>query len=689
MLISRHFKLLGILPGLILFSTAAISEDEAAPKINYKDNVLPIFQTKCNACHNNDKKKGGLALDTFGGTMAGGGSGSVVEPGDPDNSRLYLVVAHEEEPAMPPNSPKIPDPDLETLKAWILAGAPETAGSTVAMKAKPKLNFTLDPSAIGKPIGEPAFPAEGLSTEPEAVADRPNAILALAASPWAPLVAIGGYKQASLYDTRTLRLVAVFPFPEGNIHCLQFSRDGGILLAAGGRTAEKGLAVAFDVKTGDRLFEVGNEYDVALSADISPDRTLVALGGPGRVVRVYRTADGELAFEARKHTDWITAVRFSPDGVLLASGDRNGGLLVWEAATGREFYDLRGHSGMITSTDWRLDSNVLASASEDGTARLWEMQNGSQLKSWASHAGGAEWVAFAKDGRLATAGRDGLTKLWDGNGAHQRDFENLGDVATRATLTFDDATLIAGGYTGEVRAWNTADGAKRGTLAANPLPVSARLENVQMALPAAQVQVETVALELPPLQAAATEKTAACEAAQAAHLAAKTQAEAATAALQAATATRDSRQAILTTAQTALETATQAQAQALQLRDAITGAAAAESIPAAELALSAATTSQQAVQAAVQTATASRDQAAAQLPALEASAKTIAEALATATSALEAATQARDAANAALAPKLAASQAAEAHLAALKAEQEALTRELQLAASAPKTDESP
>ena len=63
---------------------------------------------------------------------------------------------------------------------------------------------------------------------------------------------------------------------------------------------------------------------------------MVAVGGPGRVVRVYDVADGHKVRDIKKHTEWITAIEFSPDGALLATGDRNGGLQVWEAATGRE-----------------------------------------------------------------------------------------------------------------------------------------------------------------------------------------------------------------------------------------------------------------------------------------------------------------------------------------------------------------
>jgi hypothetical protein len=501
-----------IASGLVILAAALRAPGEEKAKVNYKDHVAGIFQSKCNACHNGDKKKGGLALDSYTGVMQGGGSGAVVEPGDPDNSRLYLLVSHQEEPKMPPNAPRIPDADLAAIKAWIEAGAPETSGSTVAMKAKPKLDFKLDPAAMGKPQGPPAMP-EGVLTEPVVVSARPNAITALAASPWAPLVAIAGHKQVLLYNSQTRHLCGVLPFPEGVIYSLRFSRDGGMLLAAGGRGAERGLAVAFDVKTGNRLFEVGKEYDVALSADISPDRTMVALGGPGKVLRVYGTADGELIYECKKHTDWVTAVEFSPDGVLLASGDRNGGLLVWEAGTGREFYDLRNHNAMITDVSWRLDSNVLASSSEDGTIRLWEMENGGNIKGWGAHGGGASSVRFAKDGRLVSTGRDRAAKLWDQNGGGLRTFDAFNDLALRAAFTFDDAAIVAGDWSGEVRLYATQDGQRLGNLPANPAPIAARLEQARASWNAAQAQADAASKELAALQADAAAKVQAHEAA--------------------------------------------------------------------------------------------------------------------------------------------------------------------------------
>ena len=479
----------------------------AAPddkKVTFADQVSAIFQARCNSCHNGDKQKGGLSLDSYGNAMKGGGSGKVVEPGDSAGSRLYALVSHSDEPKMPPKSPKLPDAELAIIKAWIEGGALENTGSAAA-PAKPKLDFKLDASAIGKPIGAPAMP-ENVPTEPAVLSVKSNAITALAASPWAPLVAVSGHKQVLLYDTNKHRLAAVLPFPEGTVHVLKFTRDGAMLLAGGGRGGQAGRVVVWDVKTGKRLFTVGKEYDSVLAADISPDRSLVALGGPSKVLKVYNTSDGELVYESKKHTEWVTAIEFSPDSVLLASGDRNGGLVVWEAATGREFYDLRGHTTAITDISWRLDSNLVASSSEDTTVKLWEMQNGGMVKNWGAHGGGTASVRFAKDGRLVTTGRDRLAKVWDQNGGMQKQLETFNDLANRAVFTHDDTRVIAGDWSGEVRVWELKEGKRLANLIANPAAIATRLAQAEQILTAAQAASDAASKDLALVQANAAAK---------------------------------------------------------------------------------------------------------------------------------------------------------------------------------------
>ena len=95
--------------------------------VTYKDHVAPILRKHCINCHNPDKATSDLNVATYQTLMTGGASGDTIIPGNPGQSMLFQVVAHLEEPYMPPKSPKIPDGDLATIKKWIELGAPETS----------------------------------------------------------------------------------------------------------------------------------------------------------------------------------------------------------------------------------------------------------------------------------------------------------------------------------------------------------------------------------------------------------------------------------------------------------------------------------------------------------------------------------------------------------------------------------
>jgi len=477
--------------GLIvsLMSTASFAEDKKPAdkkkvKITFDEHIKPIFRAKCFACHNTDKKASGLDLTNYTGLMQGGAAGDSIEPGDAGSSYLYMLVTHESEPFMPPKSDKMPDKEIALIQEWINGGAPENAGSKVVIK-KPKFDFALKGASSGKPQGPPPMPPR-LSLEPVVHTSLGTAVTALATNPWSPLAAVSGQKQVLLYNTKTQELVGVLPFPEGVPQVLKFSRNGSLLLAGGGHAAASGRVVVWDVRTGKRLFEVGDELDTVLCADISSDQRYIALGSPSKVIRVYSTSDGKLAYEIRKHTDWMTSLAFSPDSVLLCSGDRAGGAFVWEAATGSEYLTLKGHKGGITGISWRSDSNIVATSSEDQSVKLWELENGTNIKSWNAHNPGTSSVEFARDGRLVTCGRDRVTKIWDQTGKQLRAFPAFTDIAVSVTICDETNQVIAGDWTGKIKVWNAADGKEVGELTANPLQLSQRLTSATSSLQANQ-----------------------------------------------------------------------------------------------------------------------------------------------------------------------------------------------------------
>jgi WD40 repeat protein len=485
---------------LLIAAAAAVigiaPTSRADDKVTYQDHILPLFRNSCLNCHNPDKKKAGLDLSTYAGAMAGGGTGKAIEPGDPDGSLLFRLVKHDEEPNMPPKSDKLPDKDLDLIKRWIAGGVLESSGSTAVASSKPKLDLTVQVSGKGKPAGEPVMPGD-LLLEPTIHTARTGAVLAMASSPWAPLVAVGGQKQVLLYNSKSLELLGVLPFPEGFPNVLRFSRSGKLLLVAGGVGAKSGKAVLFDVSTGNRVTEVGDELDSVLAADISPDQTTVALGGPSKVVKLFSTANGAMTAKIKKHTDWVTAVAFSPDGKLLATGDRNGGLFVWEAETANEVHNLPGHKAAVTSLRFRGDGNLLASSGEDGRLVLWNMADGKPVKEIKANQPGVLSLDFAPDGRLVTAGRDNLLRTWKPDGAALKSFPKFNDVALHAVFDQSDGgtRVIGADWTGAVRVFDAEKPDKAiGTLDPNPPVIAERVAKLAGEVSERQAACDKVAM---------------------------------------------------------------------------------------------------------------------------------------------------------------------------------------------------
>lgn len=418
---------------------AAAGHAAAAEPVSFEKDVRPVFKKHCVSCHNADRPRGELDLSSYSGVTAGGVSGKAATPGKPEDSPVFTLAAHLEDPKMPPNKPRIPQRELDVIRTWIAGGLIEKTGGTASASATPA------PAAGGLAKAGPL--------------PRLTPVTALAVSPVAPLAAVPGRRQVLLHDLAAGKVTGAVPFPEGEVHALRFSRDGTVLLAGGGVGGQSGKVVGFETGSWKRLFELGDEPDAVLAADITTDKSRVVLGGPGRVVKVFSVADGKPLHAFRKPTDWVTAVGFSPEGLLVAAGDRFGGLFVWEAKSGKEFSTLRGHTKAITGVAWRADSNAFASCSEDGTVRVWDMHAGTEAAKWAAHGDGVLAIDWHPSGVIATAGRDGRVGLWSATGKRVGDLGPAADHVTKVAFTPDAKAVLAGDWSGEVRAWPVGGGA--------------------------------------------------------------------------------------------------------------------------------------------------------------------------------------------------------------------------------------
>lgn len=459
---------------ICLFSSVIADE-----KSTYDDHVYPIFQQACLNCHNPDKSKGGLDLSSFSATIKGGSGGKIVEAGDLA-SVLIAAVSQNGEKKMPPEGEMLGADQIKTLKNWIEGGLLENKSSSARKPAKPKFETALRSDPAAKPDGPPPMP-QHLLLQPPVVTSRPSAVHALAASPWAPLLAVTGQRQILLHHTESLELVGILPFPEGEPISLAFTPDGRYLIVGGGIGGKTGITVTFDITTGERLLSVAKEFDSVLAADIRPGFDIIATGGPSRLLKIWNTETGDLLKSVKKHTDWITALDLSADGVLLASGDRNGGVWVWESQTMNEFHTLRGHQGAITATVFRADSNLLATSSEDGTVRFWEMNGGNEVKKIDAHPGGVTALAMAPDGSSVTAGRDSKAKFWKSDFSHARDLvQNLPALPTAIAIDSEAKRAFVADSQGLIRVFQTSDSVQLGEIHCNPPTIETRLQSLAL-----------------------------------------------------------------------------------------------------------------------------------------------------------------------------------------------------------------
>ncbi len=104
--------------------------------------VAPIFENKCLNCHNAQKRKGKLRLDSFENVMRGGKDGTVVKPGDPKHSELFrrINLSPEEKDFMPTDGkPPLTASEVKVIELWIASGASSSLPAMEVHGAPPLL----------------------------------------------------------------------------------------------------------------------------------------------------------------------------------------------------------------------------------------------------------------------------------------------------------------------------------------------------------------------------------------------------------------------------------------------------------------------------------------------------------------------------------------------------------------------
>ena len=339
-------------------------EGEKEKQVSYYKQVRPLFQAKCQGCHQPAKPLGEYVMTSFDKLLSGGETGdAAIVPGKPDESYLLEQITPVDGHAeMPKNDDPLDEQQVALVRKWIEQGAmddtPESAKVTYSNDNPPKYV-------------------------------RPPVVTSLDYSPDGKLLAVSGFSEVLLHradaaadeESLVARLIGV----SERIESVRFSPDGKWLAVSGGSPATAGEIQIWDVEKKSLKLSYPVTFDTIYGASWSPDGKLLAFGCSDSTVRAIDVTSGKQVLYQGSHNDWVFDTVFSTDGSHLVSvgGDMTAKLI--EVKTQRFVDNVtsitpKALKGGISSVVRHPNRDEILFGGADGVPKIYQMHRTTDRK---------------------------------------------------------------------------------------------------------------------------------------------------------------------------------------------------------------------------------------------------------------------------------------------------------------------
>jgi WD40 repeat protein len=408
-------------------------QGRAAP--DFQKDIAPLLRQYCAGCHNDEDFEGDYSVERYADLVEGGSKGSLLKPGNAEESRLIKMMGGRMKPYMPPkDDPQPTEEEKEVLKNWLAAGAKGPEGehdvSILSTMTVPKIAAATG----GKPV-----------TAMETSADGKR-------------LALARFRQVDIVNTDDVEKMLVrLSDLSGKVNAVHFTPDGKRLVSASGIAGLKGIATLWDLDTGKAVAGFGEGYhrDVLYDAELSPDGKILATAGYDTKIGLWEVESGRRLHSIAGHNGAVYDLAFSPDGTVLASASGDQTVKLWRVDSGQRLDTLNQPQGEQFSVVFTRDGKYILAAGADKRIRMWRFISRDKarinplLHSRFAHEGNVVKIVLSADGgRLVSSGDDLSVKAWSLPGLVQlKAWGNQADVASALAMTkqgFVAATMDGG-----------------------------------------------------------------------------------------------------------------------------------------------------------------------------------------------------------------------------------------------------